>query len=167
MDRTVEKNTRGHHFPVISNVLNVGKGSGIFIRTIQLSGLELPYYSSLHTSEAQNLAYCLSELLKYVQTLRLSGSGSSLKPLCNVTLPSYQLDLCSLIVGRATLCEFFQNGANSIKSIGLRKTRLTGPDFTGSDPVELAAEVCCRSLGLNWPTSCWVSAPCLVCGGSG
>lgn len=167
MDRTVESNTWRHHLPVISGALNAWRSSGNPIRTIQLSGLELPYYSSLHTYEAQNLTTCLSGVLKYAQNLRLSGSGSSLKSLREVKLPLYQLDMCSLTVDQTTLCGFLRSHESSIKYIRLHEIWLTESGFMRSDPVKISPEVYCRRLGLDWSASRWVTAPCHICGGIG
>lgn len=167
MDRTVEASTWRHHLPVISNALSVGRRGEDLLCDVQFDGLELPYYASQRTTEAQDLASCLFDVLKYSQGLRLSGSGSPLESLCNVTMPLFYLELCSLTVSRVTLHKFLQNTVVSTKYICFHKARLAEPDLVGPNPVIIPSEECCRSIGLDWPIMHWVSSPCSICGGSG
>ncbi|KAJ5100794.1 hypothetical protein N7456_006846, partial [Penicillium angulare] len=96
MDRTVERCTYFHHFQVISNALEARRRNSLSLHTIRLSGLELPYYCSLRTHEAQILSNCLNRTLEHIPNLRLSGSGSPLRSLSGAELRLQQLDMCSL-----------------------------------------------------------------------
>lgn len=167
MDQTVESSTYGHHLWVISNALKVGRDHGIFLHNIHLSGLELPYYCSLDTSESQALSIQLFGLLRCVRILRLSGSGSPIESLSHVTLPLQQLELCCLSVHQATLHEFLQNNSSSIDSIGFHNIKLIGPNFTGSNSAVISPEMCRGTLRINWTIMCWTSFPCIICGHDG
>ena len=167
MDQTVERNTYGHHFRVISEALKVGIDYGTSIHTFHLSGLELPYYCSLRTLEAQSLSAYLYGLLRCARSLRLSGSGSPLKPLSYTTLRLQWLDLCCVIVTQATLDAFLWKNASSIRSIGFHDTRLIGSDSTESDSAAISPELCRSSLQVYQAITSWEASRCLVCGQRG
>jgi hypothetical protein len=46
MDQTLSERTIRHHLQVVSDALKAGRDCGIFIRTIHLSNLELPFVPS-------------------------------------------------------------------------------------------------------------------------
>lgn len=167
MDQTVERHTYGHHLRIISNALKVGRDAGVFIRTVHLSGLELPYYCSLNTPKAQTLSIHLLDLLSCARNLCLSGSGSPMKSLSHTTLHLQRFDLCCLTVLQATLNEFLQNNMNSIESVGFHHVTLIGLGFTEEGSDVISPEMCRNSLRMDWSIMYWTNSPCLVCGHGG
>ncbi|CAG7937912.1 unnamed protein product [Penicillium nalgiovense] len=167
MDQTVERYTYGHHLCIISNALKIGRDAGVFIPTVHLSGLELPYYCSLNTPKAHTLSIHLFGLLSCARNLRLSGSGSPMKSLSHTTLHLQQFDLCCLTVLQATLNEFLQNNMNSIESFAFHHVTLIGLGFTEEDSALISPEMCRSSLRMDWSIMYWTTSPCLVCGHDG
>jgi hypothetical protein len=104
-------------------------------------------------------------LLRYVQNLRLSGSGSVLKSLSHTTLRLQQLDLCSLTIAQTTLVQFLQQNANSISSIEFHNVKMVCTD--SNDLVALSPELCRSRLSPNMLFLSWEASPCPICGHSG
>jgi hypothetical protein len=167
MDRTVGRNTYRHHFHVILDALNAARDHKVFLKSIHFVGLELPYYCSLNTTEAQALRIYLLDIIRCTKNLSLSGSGSPLKSLTHTTLHLQQLHLCCLSVPQHTLREFFQNNANSIESVGFHNVRLICSEFTGTDSVLVSPELCRNGLRITRSVTCWIRSPCVVCGHAG
>ncbi|CAG8353513.1 unnamed protein product [Penicillium salamii] len=160
MDRTVTDNTVLHHFQVLSFALEAGRDSGVFVRTIHLSGLELPYVSTLRENPRFHfLKLHFGDLLKCVSNLRLSGSGSSMKILACIDLDLQHLELCQITVLDSVFYEFMQNNA-SIDSIGCHQARL---NTSYRESVELSPELYDNLLKLGSSTTCMSASSCLIC----
>lgn len=156
---TAKEKTLEHHFQVILNSLKAGRNHGTFIHTVHLSGLELPHYCSRQSLEAQVLRGYLYDLLVCAQTLRLSGSGTSLESLSHTTLRLRQLDLCRLTVPYTSLHEFLQRNAGSIESI-----RVHNVELVSNIPSDVGAlEVSLKKLGSSWHFTHEERSPCTIC----
>jgi hypothetical protein len=166
MDRTMEEQTITHHLQVASNALRAGRQWGRCISTIHLSGFELPYYCSMQTPKSQMLTKHLSDLMKDVQRLQLSGSGSPLDSLSCSTLNLQQLDFCHVTLTRSSLYNFLKYNTRTIKSIRVHDVELDGPNRAEARPSEVL-----RNLRLLMPEVQWSGSPkdftCSICGEEG
>ena len=166
MDRTVTEHSVRHHFEVISNALKAGRGRdfGVFLQTIHLSDLEMPYFSPLRLDpKLQILRVHLCDLLNSASNLRLSGSGSALRLLACIDLDLRHLELCQFTVHQTAFYEFMLSHARSIRSIGCHGVRLIVSNPTAFGIVNLSPEICDRLLSVRSSAICTAAYTCLVC----
>jgi hypothetical protein len=126
-----------HHIRVVLSAIRGAKDNGLSLHAVHLSQLELPYYHAWEVPDLSALSESLRELLEHIMILRLSRSDSPLELLSHSTLNLHQFDMCYLTVRHASLKDFLETNAKSIRSIGFHDVRLTGMNQQETELPEL------------------------------
>lgn len=154
LDMTMVEQSYEHHLRVVSDTVRDAKNNGVFLNTICLSELKLPYHNTWEQRYRGILSDTLRVLLDHTENLRLTRCSFLLELLSPSLLNLHQFDMCCLTDQRASLESFLEANMETIRSIEFSNVRLTSSNSTKS--LELSPEMLRHMLDevQQQPNSC-------------
>ncbi|KAH6716425.1 hypothetical protein BKA61DRAFT_721020 [Leptodontidium sp. MPI-SDFR-AT-0119] len=124
---TTEMTTRvdsyEHYVRVVSHAIRSSRNRGAVIRTISLSRLDLPYYSTWKVPDLSSLLESLRKLLE-----------------------SVKLDMCRMVAKHNALEDFLEMNKRYIRCIGFHDVKVTGSSPLESNLSELSLSMLYKML---------------------
>ena len=152
-----------HHIRVVSNALRRAIYSGVRAQAVNLLGFKLWARDVQQDYFLNRLSRPLTELLRFVQILRLTASHSALEVLSLCTLDIHQFDMCSAVVNYEKLEGFLEGNKKSIRSIGFHNVQMIKSSHRDVEISDLSSDVLRCMLSMSQSTPCQ-AADCGCCG---
>ncbi|KAL2846619.1 hypothetical protein BJY01DRAFT_263266 [Aspergillus pseudoustus] len=121
---TAKEVSNTHHLQTVTKALQRRSKSPTSPITIELSSLDLPYYSPCELPDFPSLSGALELLLEHCTTLRVTGSSAPLELLAHSTIKFRQLILGHVTISYTAWREFLETNRQTIVLIGFYNTHL-------------------------------------------
>lgn len=125
---TAKEMSNTHHLQTLTKALQKRSELRDSLVTIELSSMELPYFSPWETPRFPGLSGALECLLELCTALRITGGSAPLELLSHTTVKIRQLILGHLTIQFETLREFLKTNRQTLFSFGFYDTRLLKGD---------------------------------------